>query len=446
MTPGSRIAAIIELLALVDSTPRPADATVSAYFRERRYIGSKDRADIAQSTYRAMRRRARLNWWVERAGLEPKPRTLILADLLVGEHLSPQEVGALFCGGTYGPNPLEGRELEAVALLADNDLVHPDMPETVAVECPPWAEAELRRSLGHRFRIELAALDSPAPLDLRVNPLVSDRDTVLAQLRADGIEAEPTALSRFGIRVTGRPAIAAHALYKSGAIEIQDEGSQLVALMVDAQPGQQVVDFCAGAGGKTLAIAASMNNKGRVIATDVLAGRLLRARERFRRAGIHNVQARPLEGESDPWIKRHKGQFDRVLVDAPCSGVGTWRRNPDMRWRSLGPGLAELIALQARLLNSTARLVRPGGRLIYATCSMLPSENQDQADAFLAAHPDFSLLPIENIWSEKNAPGVPVPSSPYLSLTPAGHNTDGFFAAVFERKLPEPAQDQELLS
>jgi 16S rRNA (cytosine967-C5)-methyltransferase len=279
------------------------------------------------------------------------------------------------------------------------------------------------------------ALKEPASLDLRVNALKANRDDVLTRLNADGLTAAPCRLSPLGIRLEGRPSVMAHPLYKDGAIEIQDEGSQLVALMADARPGQEVVDFCAGAGGKTLAMAASMGNKGRLTATDVLANRLLRARERFRRAGLHNIQTRPLTGEADPWIKRHKGRFDRVLVDAPCSGTGTWRRNPDMRWRTLGPGLSELVPLQARLIESAARLVKPGGRLIYATCSLLPAENEDHAAAFLAAHPDFVCKPAGDIWRETIWPqgGPDAPSSPYLRLTPADHGTDGFFAAVFER-------------
>jgi 16S rRNA (cytosine967-C5)-methyltransferase len=445
MTPAARLAATIELLGLVEATPRPADATVSTYFRARRYIGSKDRAAIAGASYRIMRRHARLSWWLERSGAEPSPRGLALADLLVGERIDAAVVENLFSGGAYAPDSLSRDERALVRQLSGHTLAHPEMPESAAAECPPWAEPELRRALGAQFSAEMAALEGPAPLDLRVNPLKADRATVLAGLRAQGIQAEPTRLSPFGIRVEGRPAIAALALYKEGAIEIQDEGSQLVALMVDARPGQQVVDFCAGAGGKTLAVAAAMANKGRVIATDVLAGRLMRARERFRRAGIHNIQARPLVGETDPWIKRHKGSFDRVLVDAPCSGTGTWRRNPDMRWRPLGPGLGELVPLQARLLQSAARLVRPGGRLIYATCSLLPTENQDQAEGFLASHPDFVAKDAGLIWRDTVAASgcnPEPPPGPYLSLSPARDGTDGFFAAIFERKAA-PGDDEK---
>ena len=210
---------------------------------------------------------------------------------------------------------------------------------------------------------------------------------------------------------------------------MQDEGSQLLALLLDAKRGEMVVDFCAGAGGKTLAIAAQMNNKGRVIACDVLANRLKRSTERFRRAGLHNIQTQPLTSEKDKWVKRHKGTFDRVLVDAPCSGTGTWRRNPDARWRTLGPGLENLLPLQASILASAARLVRPGGRLVYATCSMLPQENEDQVAAFVAANPAFRVVPLREVAPQLNDSAHP----DYLSLTPARHDTDGFFGAVMQR-------------
>jgi 16S rRNA (cytosine967-C5)-methyltransferase len=438
VTPPARLATAIELLGLIDSTPRPADATVSAYFRDRRFIGSKDRAEISAAVYRAMRRRARLTWRLEKAGAEASPTGLMLADLLVGERQKLDRVENLFSGGPYAPKPLSRDELALAKRLEGRSLESPEMPETVRAECPDWAEAELRRALGEDFLPQMDALKHPAPLDLRVNVLKGTRDDVLARFNADGLEAEPSHLSPVGIRLEGRPAVMAHPLYKDGTIEIQDEGSQLVALMADARPGQEVVDFCAGAGGKTLAMAAAMNNKGRVIASDVLANRLNRAKERFRRAGVHNIQTHPITGETDPWIKRHKGRFDRVLVDAPCSGTGTWRRNPDQRWRSLGPGLADLLPLQGRLLQSASRLVKPGGRLIYATCSMLPAENEDHAEAFLAANPDFALVSAADVWRQAVWPegGPEVPTAPYLRLTPATHDTDGFFAAVFERLPP----------
>ncbi|NTU77712.1 MAG: RsmB/NOP family class I SAM-dependent RNA methyltransferase, partial [Alphaproteobacteria bacterium] len=277
---------------------------------------------------------------------------------------------------------------------------------------------------------EMKALLEPAPLDLRVNPLKTTREKAFAVLKEAGLPVELGRYSPFGLRIKDRPALNRIALLRDGAVEIQDEGSQLVALLVAPKPGERVVDFCAGAGGKTLALAALMENKGRIVACDVLANRLKRSAERFRRAGIHNIEIKPLTTEHDPWVKRHKEGFDRVLVDAPCSGTGTWRRNPDGRWRSLGPGLETLLPLQASILESAARLVKPGGRLVYATCSLLPEENDEQIEKFLAAHADFKVIPVQE--ASGALPDLP-PTGPYLALTPHAHHTDGFFAAVLER-------------
>ena len=444
MTPGARVAAAIELLAEIAATPRPADAVASAFFRGRRYIGAKDRSAVAEAAYAVLRRHARLGWWLARCGIEAvgfdQPdgvRLRVIANAILAEGRAADAVERLFDGGRYGPPPFSSEERGLARALDRHTLDHPEMPEAVRAECPEWAEAGLRRALGGRFLPELSVLTGPAPLDLRVNPLRADREAVLAGLAAVGIVARPGRLSPLAVRVEGRPAVAGLELFRSGAIEIQDEGSQLVALLADARPGHQVVDFCAGAGGKALAMAAAMNNKGRLVACDVLGNRLKRAAERLRRAGLHNVETRPLTSARDPWVKRHKGMFDRVLVDAPCTGTGTWRRNPDSRWRLLGPGLTELTGLQAEILDSAARLVRPGGRLIYATCSLLAEENEDQMAAFLAAHPDFAPLPLAGLWPA--VLGTPSPlDGPWLRLSPARHDTDGFFAAVLERRAAEP--------
>ena len=262
---------------------------------------------------------------------------------------------------------------------------------------------------------------------------------MLHALKDLGLQAEASRFTPYGIRVNERLSLASLPMLKSGEVEIQDEGSQLVAMLVDARPGNRVVDFCAGAGGKTLAIAAQMNNKGHVVACDISQGRLKRGAERFRQAGLHNIETRLLTSETDRWIKRHRGGFDRVLVDAPCSGTGTWRRNPDARWRvQEQQGLENLTALQARILASAARLVKPGGRLVYATCSMLPAENEEQVATFLKANPAFSVVPLHEA-----APRLTdLAQSDYLSLTPARHDTDGFFAAVMQRDAlpPGPAE------
>jgi 16S rRNA (cytosine967-C5)-methyltransferase len=272
--------------------------------------------------------------------------------------------------------------------------------------------------------------------------LKADRETARRALAAEHILAEPTPWSPLGLRLKHRAPLAATEAFKEGLIEVQDEGSQLAALLADARPGMRVVDFCAGAGGKTLALAARMQNRGKLVACDVSAWRLERAGQRLRRAGISNVERRPLSSERDPWVKRHaakasEGGFDRVFVDAPCLGIGSWRRNPDGKWRATPQDLAELVPRQRDILASAARLVKSRGRLIYVTCSLLREENEAQAEAFLAAHPDFSLYPVARAWEETIGGQSPA-GNDHLRLTPARHGTDGFFAAIFERRKDEP--------
>jgi len=424
MRPAARLQALVDALATIYTTPKPADSVLSAYFRNRRYIGSKDRAAIAESVYAALRHHARIGWWLQRVGLPEDARTSALCWYMLNG-VRFEELDVLCSGGEYAPDKLNSDEKSRFAKLEGRSKEHPEMPEAVRLEVPEWAEEKLRERFGKRFEAEMVALLDAAPLDLRVNTLKVDRDTAMRELRAERIEVEPTPLSPLGLRVKGRPALAMTKAFKAGMIEIQDEGSQMLAMLMDAKPGDQVVDFCAGAGGKTLAIAAQMHNKGRIIACDVLERRLERAAERFRRAGVHNIETRALTTERDPWVKRHKGKFDRVLVDAPCSGIGVWRRNPDARWRVLGPGLGELVKLQGEILNSAARLVKPGGRLVYATCSMLAEENAQRVEIFLNNNPDFILVPYGQDGGR------------YLELTPGQHNTDGFFGAVMVRKTEE---------
>jgi 16S rRNA (cytosine967-C5)-methyltransferase len=433
MTPAARLAVAIELLEEVLAASRPADALLSAFFRARRFIGAKDRADIAGRVYAVLRHWARLQWWLGRLAEAPNtPRMLILADLALAQGAPASLIATLFSGGKFAPTALSVQERSWARHLEGHTLNHPEQPEAVRAETPPWAEASLRSVFQERFMAEMTAMLEEAPMDVRINPLKITREAAILALAEQGIEAKPTPLSPLGLRLAGRVPLMGLELYKSGALEIQDEGSQVAALLADAQPGMQVADFCAGAGGKTLAMAAMMHNKGRVVATDVLAGRLERAKERFRRAGLHNIETRALKDERDPWLKRRKAAFDRTFVDAPCSGVGTWRRNPDARWRALGPGLDQLLPRQAAILDSAARLVRPGGRLIYATCSLLHEENEGQVERFLAAHPDFSLLPVERAWPAEGY-GQPPLTGPWLRLTPLRHGTDGFFAAVLQR-------------
>lgn len=431
MNPGARLAATLEILEQIETTPRPADALTSAYFRARRYIGSKDRGAVSTLLYAVLRHHARLNWWLEKNGTAPSPRGRFLTYLRLVEKMTEAEIEGLFDGKRFSPTPLTKEEKKYLSALKGHTLEHPHMDKAVRGECPAWAAEGLEKRFGKKLETELEALLRPAPLDLRVNTLKISRAEAIETLRKSGLKVEETKHSPVGLRVRERPSLGDIALLKQGAIEIQDEGSQLVAFALAPKPGERVVDFCAGAGGKTLALSILMQNKGKIVACDVLENRLKRSAERFRRAGLHNIETKPLKSERDPWVKHHKEKFDRVLVDAPCSGTGTWRRNPDSRWRALGPGLDALLPLQAGILDSACRLVRPGGRLVYATCSLLPEENEKQIERFLDNHTDFKLVPIRDAAAAlEKLPGI----GDYLALSPAAHDTDGFFAAVMEKE------------
>jgi 16S rRNA (cytosine967-C5)-methyltransferase len=429
VTPSACLQTTIDLLDEVERAPRPADAVTSAFFRTRQYISDKDRGEVLELLYALLRHRARLGWWLARHGCRDTARARLLAWLALTERKTLDQVKRLFDGAKFAPPALTVAEQALVTGLQGSTTVHPNMPEDVRLECPAWAAPPLRRRFGAAFGAEMAATLVPPPLDLRVNPIQSTREAALRGLMELGLDARAMPRAPHGIRLIERLSLSRLPGLKTGEIEIQDEGSQLVALLVNARPGERVADFCAGAGGKTLAIAAQMRNKGHLIACDVNEARLKRCAERLRRAGLHNVETKVLASETDQWVKRHKGGFDRVLIDAPCSGTGTWRRNPDARWRAPELGLTGLVALQARILASAARLVRPGGRLVYATCSLLTEENEAQVATFLGATPGFAVVPLSEA-----APDLASPGGPFLSLTPAGQGTDGFFAAVLKRQ------------
>ncbi|HYB11206.1 MAG TPA: RsmB/NOP family class I SAM-dependent RNA methyltransferase [Alphaproteobacteria bacterium] len=434
MTPSARIEAAIELLRSIEGPARPADQAASEYFRAHRYIGSKDRRAVSDLFYGIVRRRAALDWWLARSGasdLEPQ-RARAIAALVLVEGWTADDFTAGFDGVRYHPKALSPAERALVRALQKHTLDHPGQPDWVRLEVPEWLIERLRPLFGERLERELAALQEEAPFDLRVNRLKATREEALSALEAEGIAAEPSPISPIGLRLAVRIAIANSKAFREGLVEVQDEGSQIVALLTDARAGMRVCDFCAGAGGKTLTLAAQMKNQGQITALDVRESRLARAAQRLRRAGVHNVTRRVLASQRDPWVKHHKESFDRVFIDAPCTGCGTWRRNPDAKWRIEPSDIAELAALQADILDSSARLVRRGGRLVYATCSLLPEENEAQVVRFLASHDSFRHLPVEEIWPA--AIGGRCPSfGPNLQLTPASHGTDGFFAAIFER-------------
>ncbi len=429
MTPSARLQAAIDLLAEIEARPRrPADAVANDFFRARRFIGSGDRRAVSDRAWRVLRTFRRLTWWIERAGAVPTPRLLVAASLA----LEGWDLGGLhkaFSGGQYAPDALIPAEASVLRALERHTLDHPDMPQAVRLEIPDWVFPLLAARFGPDLEREMGAALDPASLDLRVNLLKTTREEAQAALATEGLDATPTPLSPCGLRIDGRRAVTTGAAFQSGLVEIQDEGSQLVAALVGAAPEMRVADYCAGAGGKTLALAMAMENRGHIVACDTSAPRLDGAVRRLRRAGVHNAE-RHLLGPGDKWAKRRAGTFDRVLVDAPCTGTGTWRRNPDARLRLRQRDLDELLPKQAGILDAAARLVRPGGRLIFATCSLLAEENEVQVEAFLQRTPEFRLVPLASSWTLPSPPPGP---GPYLSLTPLRHQTDGFFAAVLER-------------
>jgi 16S rRNA (cytosine967-C5)-methyltransferase len=432
LTPGAQVAAAIDILSAVETGDRPADDIAADYFRRRRYIGAKDRAHIASHVYAVLRHRAALDWWIAKRGVATEARSRVLASLVLVEGWRSDAILACCDGDRFRPARLSPTEERFIRDLSTHSLRHPEMPRAVANDLPEWLEPYFERALGNGLEREMTALNRPAPTDLRVNLLKADRETARRALAAEAVDTEPTPLSRLGLRLRERVPLGNLAAFKQGLVEVQDESSQIAALLADARPGMRVVDFCAGAGGKTLALAAGMDNHGKLVACEVSQRRLDRAARRLRRAGVTNVERRALTGERDKWVKHHKGGFDRVFADVPCLGTGTWRRNPDAKWRMRPEDLADLVERQQQILRSAARLVRPGGRLVYATCSLLREEDEEQAEAFLAAEPDFSLLPVARAWGETIG-GASPGGEDYLRLTPARHGTDGFFVAIFER-------------
>jgi 16S rRNA (cytosine967-C5)-methyltransferase len=439
VTPAARVAAAIELVAALEeqcfapgARRRPADAVASDFFRARRFIGGGDRREVSGQAWAVVRQRMRLGWHLARVGAAPTARLLVLARMLLEAGMPRQAAEAAFDGSRYGPPALDQAERRVAAALAGRSLLDEAMTEAVRLNLPDWLLPAFAARFGDRLAEEAAALEAEAPLDLRANLLRTDRDGAARALAAEGVATVPTPFSPWGLRIPERRPVTGTAAYREGLVEVQDEGSQLIALLADARPGMRVADYCAGAAGKTLAMAATMGNRGRITACDTSAPRLEGAARRLRRAGVDNAE-RHLLVPGDRWAKRRARSFDRVLVDAPCTGTGTWRRNPDARLRTRPEDLAELVALQHDILARAAELVRPGGRLIYATCSLLPQENEEQMERFLARGPGFAPVPLEALWAAL-VPGAPPPcAGPWLSLSPGRHGTDGFFCAVLER-------------
>lgn len=431
MTPSARLQAAIEILTEVEhgiAHGGPNAGTVIArYFKSRRYAGSKDRAAITEQVYGVIRRRARHLWRLDQLDAKPTPRALVIAELATAGAFD----AALFSGEGYGPEALSAEERE----IADK-LVEPDapVPPWAALDVPEWLYPGLKNRFGEHLPEEMAALDIQAPTDIRANTLKIDRDGLIARLADEGQTGTPTPLSPLGLRFADHPKLTTLKSFADGLFEVQDESAQIAGLLVDARPGHQVLDLCAGAGGKTLALAAAMRNKGQIYAADTSARRLDALKARARRADARNIQTRRLPSSGDKrtrMLGKFAGAMDRVIVDAPCSGSGTWRRHPDLKWRLTPDALANHQARQIELLSEGAAATRPGGRLVYMTCSILAEENDDVVAAFLEHAEGWALL--------DTGPLCPAPleSAPAthpeaLQLTPARHQTDGFFVAVLK--------------
>ncbi len=431
MTPGARLQAAIELMVEIDQGAAAADVLIARYFRSRRYAGGGDRRAIIDRVYGIFRRRGALLWRLEEE--EGTARSLVLADLALEDRLSFDDVRVLFSGEGYAPETLSENETRLLSALSK---APGPMPDWARGNYPAWLDEELKERFGGDLADEMLALNERAPVDLRVNRARLSREAARERLAAEGIATAPGRYSPHCLRLDDRQDVRRSALFREGGIEIQDESSQLAALLVDAAPGQQIADYCAGAGGKSLALAAEMENRGQIYALDQNASRLGRMAARIRRAGVRNIQSRVLNRQNEAWLAEMSAQMDRVLVDAPCSGCGAWRRNPETRCRLEPERLETLVGVQKELLAKASRLVRPGGRLIYAVCSVLPAEAETVVAAFLAANPAFASMAIGPIWDRARAgtDGPIRPGETNLLLTPARHGTDGFFVAVMAKE------------
>ncbi len=427
MTPAARLSAAIEVLAQIDAQRRPAAAALKDWGVAHRFAGAKDRAAIASLVYDALRRKASAAWLMG----EETPRAVLLGALRLQRGLDAEAIAALASGERFAPAPLSGDER---ARLASGRL--DGAPAAVAADFPDWIEPSLAASFGDDLVPELRALATRAPLDLRVNTLKASREEVLGALAH--LAATPTPHSPVGLRIApsedGRgPSVQAEPEFLKGLVEIQDEGSQLAALLCGARPGEQVVDLCAGGGGKSLALAALMGNRGQIYATDGDQRRLAPIHERLSRAGARNVQVRTPRGGAEA-IADLDGRIDLVLVDAPCTGTGTWRRNPDAKWR-LRPGSLEARRKeQAAVLDRAAGLAKPGGRIAYVTCSILPEENDGAVADLLSRHGGLGVAPSPEVMAAAGLGALPVRLMRHgLQMTPLRTGTDAFYVALLRK-------------
>ena len=393
----------------------PADSILSRYFREHRELGAADRSFVAEAVFGVLRNKRLLDH-VTASG---KAREFLLAWLTRVQGLNARELGPV----------LRRNDTDMVSAIkaARTD----NLSFAVQAELPDWVVDRLATQYTEKEILALGkSLSTPAPLDLRVNTLRAKRDDVVATLAAEGIQASPTPYAPNGLRLEGHPSINRLALFLDGTLEVQDEGSQLLCSLLAPTRHDLVIDFCAGAGGKTLALGALMHNRGRLYAFDVSAARLKKMQPRLARSGLSNVHPQTLASENDIRVKRLAGKADRVLVDAPCSGLGTLRRNPDLKWRQSPNSVAQLVLKQTAILRAAAGMVKTGGRVVYATCSLLAEENEAVIEAFLCASPAFKRVNCDSVFEQQN---IPLRTGKYLRLMPHQHATDGFFGAILTR-------------
>ncbi len=419
MHPNALLELSTELLHRVLQLQHPADGVVSDFFRQHRSLGIRERHSLAETTYTVLRQRLLLQHLAQSGKGEIERRLAILA-----------------WQGNEGFLRAALSESEQQWLAQVSAVDRTALPEKLRHNMPDWLTDILKPALGDEFWPLVESTNAPAPLDLRVNTYKAKREDVQAAFKEAGIEALPTPYSPLGLRIHSKPALHKLDVFMRGDVEVQDEGSQLLALLAGAKRGEMVMDFCAGAGGKTLALGAEMRNTGRLYAFDTSGHRLASLKPRLARSGLSNVFPAQIAHERDERVKRLAGKLDRVLVDSPCSGLGTLRRNPDLKWRQSPKAVEELRVKQALILESASRLVKPGGRLVYATCSLLDAENEDIAQAFTAAREaDFKVLPAEEALTRAHVEQAQaLVRGDYLRLWPHRHGTDGFFAAVWERR------------
>ena len=418
MHPNALLDLATDLLREVGKLDMPADVVVSNFFRKHKLLGPRERHALAETAYAVLRQRLLYQHLAQSGHGALERRLAILA----------WQGGDTMIRGALGPK--EQQWLNQVRSLDRGAF-----SEKLRHNLPDWLAGALKAELGdEEFWQFVASMSGSAPLDLRVNLLKARREDAQSALAEAGIVATPTPYSPWGLRVEGKPALQKTPPFARGDVEVQDEGSQLLAALLAPRRGEMVVDFCAGAGGKTLALGAAMRNTGRLYAFDTSGHRLDKLKPRLARSGLSNVYPAQLANERDDRIKRLAGKIDRVLVDAPCSGLGTLRRNPDLKWRLSAKGVEEMCALQSRILESAARLLKPGGRLVYATCSPLRREDEGVAEAFTAAHPEFERLDAGQLLAASQVEHAgELTADGYFRSWPHRHGMDGFFAAAWQK-------------